>query len=122
MEVPTPYIRPIFLSLNFSEYHHNSNGLKKMVRLRTSMYWILGIPIDSACKESGISSPTNRAKKSENIQRNPENGLRNIVTWDCNHIYMDYIWINYGLWFNYGYNVINILSMGDLQDPIHGGT
>ena len=35
---------------------------------------------------------------------------------------MDYIWINYGLymdyiWINYGYNVINILSMGDLQDP-----
>ena len=29
---------------------------------------------------------------------------------------MDYIWINYGL-YNYGYNVINILSMGDLQDP-----
>jgi hypothetical protein len=27
-----------------------------------------------------------------------------------------------GLWINYGYNVINILSMGDLQDPIHGGT
>jgi hypothetical protein len=23
----------------------------------------------------------------------------------------DYIWINYGLWINYGNNVINILSM-----------
>ena len=27
-----------------------------------------------------------------------------------------------GLWINYGYNANNILSMGDLQVPIHGGT
>ena len=37
--------------------------------------------------------------------------------WEYMGLYMDYIWINYALWINYGYNVINILSMGDLQDP-----
>ena len=102
---------PIFFPRNHHFYRLKSAFLMSDFRPRATapcFGWspvALGRRVASRRRPGSFAAPDGRPEVWIIVEKSGEYGNMGL------YIYMDYIWIYYGLWINYGYNVINILSM-----------